>query len=1110
VKASGEIKKYYGELEENANTVYALARKARKKGLDCSEEVEILPALDVAARVEGLTGPPGIASEIRSLLKKNPSREMAALKIVESIIEGKFKSVERGRKSLAEQCIRTALALLTEGVVAAPLEGISDVTIEKNPDGSEYISVYFAGPIRSAGGTAQALAVLVADYTRKLLGLEDFRPTDTEVERYVEEISMYHNVVVRLQYKPSDDEVRTIVSNCPVCISGDPTAEVEVAVYRDLERMKTNRIRGGMCLVIGEGIAQKAQKVVKYAKKFSLDWRWLQAVIKVEKAREGGKPEIKPNFTYLKDIVAGRPVFAYPSTTGGFRLRYGRARNTGIMAKGVHPATMVILGGFPAIGTQLKLERPGKGAAITSCDSIDGPVVLLKDGSVVKVESKGQAEKIEKEVKEVLFLGDLLVCFGDFLHANHALMPAGFCEEWWVQLLEKAGGKCGNPYEVSVEEAFGLCEKYGVPLHPEYTFPYHDLTSDELVDLIEWLSKGDELEIGAEKRYLEKLLVPHHLSDGRVIIEKVYKDALFKTLDIPVEEDRIEGMREKKPMQIVNRLSPFKIMRKSPTYIGARMGRPEKANKRMMTPAPHILFPLGQYGGRGRSFAKAMESRTISVEMVRMVCPKCGKVLPNKYKCTKCGGRGEIEKVCPKCGRTGKGEKCRACGIPAVDFDKRTINIVDLLDEASSSVGSSPSDVFKGVMGLVSAKKMFEPLEKGILRSKNGVFVFKDGTVRFDATNLPLTHFKPKEIGVTVKRLKKIGYLKDIEGKDLKNENQVVELKPQDIIISEHGVEYFMAVTSFIDELLVNFYGLDSFYNVQTKEDLLGHLVIGLAPHTSAGVLGRIIGFNRAKACFAHPYFHQAKRRDSDGDEDSTILLLDALLNFSRSYLPASRGGQMDASLVLTLRIIPSEVDNQVHEMEIVKNYSLNFYEKTIDNANPSDVNMELVKHRLDRENQYNDFGFTHDTGDINEGVLSSSYTTLRTMPEKIDAQLGLGERIMAVDVADEATRLLSSHFLRDIYGNLRSFGEQQFRCVDCNAKYRRVPLVGKCTRCGGKIILTIAEGSVRKYLEISGEIARKYNLSDYMIQRLKLVERDIDSVFVNDKSKQYSLSEFI
>ena len=51
---------------------------------------------------------------------------------------------------------------------------------------------------------------------------------------------------------------------------------------------------------------------------------------------------------------------------GGFRLRYGRSRNAGLAAMGIHPATMEIVE-FLAVGTQMKIERPGKGNCVVPC-----------------------------------------------------------------------------------------------------------------------------------------------------------------------------------------------------------------------------------------------------------------------------------------------------------------------------------------------------------------------------------------------------------------------------------------------------------------------------------------------------------------------------------------------------------------------------------------------------------------------------------------------------------------------------------------------------------------------------------------------------------------------
>ncbi len=48
--------------------------------------------------------------------------------------------------------------------------------------------------------------------------------------------------------------------------------------------------------------------------------------------------------------------------------------------------------------------------------------------------------------------------------------------------------------------------------------------------------------------------------------------------------------------------------------------------------------------------------------------------------------------------------------------------------------------------------KEAEPIEKGILRQKYGLSVFKDGTIRFDATNEPLTHFMPSFINTAISK----------------------------------------------------------------------------------------------------------------------------------------------------------------------------------------------------------------------------------------------------------------------------------------------------------------------------------------------------------------------
>ncbi len=412
---------------------------------------------------------------------------------------------------------------------------------------------------------------------------------------------------------------------------------------------------------------------------------------------------------------------------------------------------------------------------------------------------------------------------------------------------------------------------------------------------------------------------------------------------------------------------------------------------------------------------------------------------------------------------------------------------------------------------MISQEKFPEPLEKGILRAKNGVFTFKDATIRHDSTNLPLTHFIPREIKVTPQKLRELGYTHDINGNELENEDQTVEIKVQDVVISDKCAEYLIKVSHFVDDLLDKFYDMDRFYNVKSYSDLVGHLVVGLAPHTSAGVLGRIVGFTKASGCYAHPYFHSAKRRNCDSDEDSIMLLLDSLLNFSKIYLPSSRGGRMDAPLVLSSRIDPEEIDDESHNIDTMVRLPLEMYQDTLELKKPSDIISIInnVKNRLGTDDQYHGLIYSHETSSIHNGPKQSLYKLLPTMKEKVDGQIKLAEKIRAVDQKGVVEGVLNSHFLPDMAGNIRAFARQKVRCTKCNKKYRRMPLSGECT-CGGNLILSISKGSVVKYLEISKDLSKKYPINNYLIQRIELIEFGINSLFESDKSKQSSLDVFL
>ena len=1089
--------RYFELLKEKADTCYSIAKTARARGIDPSTDVEIPRADDLAGRVEHLLsdwGTEGIAKRIRELSKKH-NREEVSIQIAKDLAALPSNT----REEAIDRAIRVGVAVLTEGILVAPLEGIAGVKIHKNNDGSEYLTVYFAGPIRSAGGTGQAMSILIADVVRRELHLSKYMPTEGEVQRFKEEIPLYKSCQ-HLQYTPTNDEIELIAKNLPVCIDGEGTEEAEITGYRDLPRIETNRVRGGACLVIAEGLCLKAPKLQKHVKRLEIDgWEFLDEYLKMKgNGAEMTNGGISPSENFLKDIIGGRPVLSHPSRVGGFRLRYGRSRATGLAAVGLNPATMEVLGGYLAVGTQIKIERPGKAGAVTPCDAIEGPIVLLDNGDLIQIHYPDEAKKQMEHIKEIVDVGEILIAFGEFVENNHPLVPVGLSlEEYKARLSAKTKYIPEDWMNPTFERAIEISKEFDLPLHPNYNLFWFDMTTGQIKRLRDHIIKTGKfsktLMIDNDpdiKAILERLGALHEVKEDKLRIDTYAKPILF-CLGINAKDGRLKAKQEIddtiiNPLEMLKKICGIEIAPRAVTRIGARMARPEKAKERKMSPPPHVLFPLGMAGGNQRLLNEAARKGEIKVTIGERKCPVCGATT--------------FSSICV----------CGSHTISKKNASIMTIQLKKMLDNAAEKLGMKNIPEIKAVQGMISKDKTPEPIEKGLLRAKHEIFVFKDGTTRIDSTDVPLTHFKPSEIGLEIDEAKQLGYEKDAFGNELRDTDQICELRVQDIIIPACCGKYLVNTAKFVDELLEKVYGLPAYYETTKPRDLIGHLAIGLAPHTSGGVLARIIGFSNVRAGYAHPYFHAAKRRNCDGDEDSVILLMDALLNFSRSFLPEKRGGLMDAPLVLTTRLDPDEIDKEAHNLDFRWEYPLELYDAAKEYKPPKCVEplMDLAGGRIGTVLQYEGFGFTHSVNKIDEGPLSSSYTSSESMGENIDAQLEMAVKIRAVDSNDVAHRVIVRHLLPDMIGSLRKFSAQQLRCPKCNTKYRRMPLRGKCI-CGNQLVLTVSVGTISKYLEKAKEIANKYDVPKYTRQRIELVETSINSIFESDRVKDSSLDDF-
>jgi len=131
-------------------------------------------------------------------------------------------------------------------------------------------------------------------------------------------------------------------------------------------------------------------------------------------------------------------------------------------------------------------------------------------------------------------------------------------------------------------------------------------------------------------------------------------------------------------------------------------------------------------------------------------------------------------------------------------------------------LGANPQ--VKGVKGMTSKTKTNEHLAKGLLRFKNNISTFRDGTIRFDMVDITMTHFKPKEIGLTVEKARELGY-------DVKDEMESVPLFAQDVVLPTNCAEMMLNTANYIDDLLSTLYEVEPFYRCEIKEDLVGHLL---------------------------------------------------------------------------------------------------------------------------------------------------------------------------------------------------------------------------------------------------------------------------------------------
>ena len=272
-----EMDDYQLWLDERADDAYRIAEKARSLNLDHKPFVEIPRASDLASRTEKLLvqylGEYEVADDIRAMLKEH-DRETTSIMMGQSVARG-FRDQGYDLVTAIDAGLRVGLAILTEAVLVAPLEGISEVRLLNNVDGSQFVSVHFAGPIRAAGGTAQALAVLIADMIRRELNIGRYQPTDPEVERVKEEFGLYRG---NLQYRPTPEEIDEILptsdSNWSKVLNS-LLDKVKTLIQENLAKEENSTLAKALTNIESEILETESIQdfILKYGKLSSICWK---------------------------------------------------------------------------------------------------------------------------------------------------------------------------------------------------------------------------------------------------------------------------------------------------------------------------------------------------------------------------------------------------------------------------------------------------------------------------------------------------------------------------------------------------------------------------------------------------------------------------------------------------------------------------------------------------------------------------------------------------------------------------------------------------------------------------------------------------------------------
>ncbi len=1101
---------------ERLNQEIDLATTCRKKYIDPSDKIETYVTKNITERLLKLTNLPKhkLEAQVTAIIASEYHWFIKALQLGKAV--SNLYPPDQQEKALFKG-LQVALFFLGDGITSLANIVIKEVSIDSH---TRHVRIKCSRLIRKLPLFVRALIPIIAEFLAKNLYLQDFTVSEQVLSQKMKEYTLFLKISKYPMETP--ELIAEIITGLNV--------ELFSALTEITDLNKINSEDLDIFIGFGEllsALLVELPHISTLLKNNQIPgFQWLHSI--AEKYDETTMKKLGQ----LRHILTADNVISPEITSHeylllthefsprGFLLRTGRAATTGLGVVGVHPSFFPLLDLLP--GTQIIIgDRNPLMCTLQPVIDIRPPIVLLKNEKVIALSDAQAVSEIKENIEKILSFGDIICSSDDlflltkvgFKEEKKSKIKCSFCETCWLEDLTMALQKKKTTISeeklelinqlvfylkmkqfehIEFETLKEICAVLEISLPPDYTPFWSSLSAHDFKSFLMLLKKIKFLEPINQQYFLDitnlaeeehsflkeifiKLLITFESFEGKIKVSKNWFD-LLKYIQSTVENfDTIET-DEGGIEAIISTVFPHTFSFYPTIKMPIKLRRIFTNDLKKTLPPIHTLFPRPLETDVEPNLLyllKKSEKKYTFVLNLR----QCSDFHEPTflYKCPECSKRTNLIFECER-GHLVNSEICDVCGSVAVSYKKWTISGNDLLKLTYNVSVTTPT--LLSPLQIRKTTPFYEDLRKGILRAKYGLYVSLDGTTRILLQNQVLTHFRLKDIGLSVETARKLGYFYDLAGKKIENDDQIIALYPTDIVLGERDYEWFEKLTHFIDDEIVKIYGQKPYFNLKNPTDLIGHIIVGIPPNGSIGRLGRIIGLLKNEhGCFAHPHWHVSKNRTANGDIDSYTFALDVLINFSKNLAET----QNDIALGIP-QLLDISMDFLYSKSKTINPLFKPLKEKIFllfQNLTTITPLIETSLHEGEIPSEFPIFGIPP----INFAptVELPPITPLTVPFDHLSFILQQLKFLVIID-SISTTKMLESTLQVRLKAYLDQvepkYAEYHYYCPRCQDNFKHLPKLGLCPNCQLEVESIIDYPKIRKILHYSQKLTKMKELS--------------------------------